>query len=153
MALAPGDQVPDFSLQDQHDKTFHLYDALAHHDVVIYFYPKDDTPGCTREACSFRDSYETFKDAGAEVIGISSDSVESHEQFAKKHNLPFTLLSDAKGEVRKLFGVPKTLFVIPGRTTYVIKKGGKLVHRFNSLNNPDAHIEESLKALEEGVED
>lgn len=152
MALSPGDHVPDFSLQDQHNETFHLYDILKEKNVVLFFYPKDDTPGCTREACSFRDSYETFKDAGAEVVGISSDSVHSHEQFAQKHNLPFTLLSDVNGHVRKLFGVPKTLFVIPGRTTYVIRKGGMIVHRFNSMHNTDGHINESLKALEEAYD-
>lgn len=149
MALVPGDIVPDFSLPDQNGNTFHLYDVINQTDVVLYFYPKDDTPGCTKEACSFRDSYETFKEEGAEVIGVSGDSVDSHKKFAQKHNLPFTLLSDGNGEVRKLFGVPKTLFVIPGRTTYVIKKGGRLVHRFNSLNKPDEHVKESLTALKE----
>jgi peroxiredoxin Q/BCP len=114
---------------------------------VLYFYPKDDTPGCTVESCSFRDSYEAFKDIGAEVIGISSDSPESHQKFAQKHNLPFTLLSDSDSAVRKVYGVPATLGLLPGRVTFVIDQAGLIRHMFNSQFNPKAHVEEAMKVL------
>src|ERR1700687_1310036 len=100
-----GDRAPQFSLPTQTGTTTSLEDLLGKGAIVLYFYPKDDTPGCTAEACSFRDSYEVFKQAGAEVIGVSSDSEASHQQFASKHRLPFVLLSDKEGEVRKLYGV------------------------------------------------
>jgi thioredoxin-dependent peroxiredoxin len=115
--------------------------------VVVYFYPKDDTPGCTRESCAFRDQFSDFSDAGAEVIGISSDSVASHKKFAEKHRLPFTLLSDPGGSVRKAFGVPSSLGVLPGRVTYVIDKKGVVRHAFNSQLNPAKHVEEALAVL------
>lgn len=115
--------------------------------MVIYFYPKDDTPGCTIESCTFRDSYEEFKEAGAEVIGISSDSPQSHQQFASKYQLPFILLSDSQGKVRKLFDVPNVLFLLPGRVTYVIDKEGIVRHIFNSMMDFKAHVDEALKTI------
>ena len=118
--------------------------------VVVYFYPKDDTPGCTAESCSFRDSFEDFTDAGAEVIGISSDSVESHKAFAAKHNLPFTLLADTDGSVRKAFGVGKTLGLLPGRVTYVIDPEGVVRHKFSSQFKPKSHIDEALDVIKAG---
>ena len=124
--LEVGDKVPEFSLQDQNGDEFKIGDYLGKSPMVIYFYPKDDTPGCTREACSFRDSFEEFSDRNVQVIGISADDVESHRNFAKKHNLPFTLLADTGNEVRKLFGVKSNLMgLIPGRVTYVIDSSGK----------------------------
>lgn len=141
-----GETVPDFSLQDQDNHTFRLSDALAKGPVVVYFYPKDDTPGCTKEACTFRDSFSAFTDAGATVVGISSDDVKSHKKFALKHNLPFTLLADEKNEVRKLFGVPKTM-MLPGRVTYVLDRKGTVVHQFNSMSQATQHVEESLAAI------
>jgi peroxiredoxin Q/BCP len=121
---------------------------LGRKNIVIYFYPKDNTAGCTREACNFRDQYEVFKESGAEVIGISSDSVKSHTNFANKHNLNFILLSDQQGKVRKLFGVPANFFgLIQGRVTYIVNKEGKVVHIFNSQLNIDKHISEALKVL------
>jgi peroxiredoxin Q/BCP len=117
---------------------------------VIYFYPKDDTPGCTKEACSFRDNYQEFTDAGVTVIGISADDVESHKKFADKYNLPYTLLSDTDNKVRKLFGVKGDLFgLIPGRVTFVVDKNGVIRHVFNSQMNAEKHITESLAAIEE----
>src|SRR5262249_48961080 len=116
--------------------------------VVVYFYPRDNTPGCTTEACAFRDSYEVFKDAGAEVIGISSDSTESHSQFAKRHRLPFILLSDADGAGRKRYGVPATLGLLPGRVTYIIDKEGTVRHIFSAQFTPAKHIAEALKPLD-----
>ena len=110
-----GDRAPDFTLPTQKTgESFHLYDMLGKSAIVLFFYPKDDTPGCTAEACSFRDNYEVFQEAGAEVVGISSDSETSHQQFANKYKLPFILLSDLGGVVRKFYGVPYNLWVTPG---------------------------------------
>ena len=146
--LQVGDQAPDFSLPTQSGSTISLRDFLGKGAVVMYFYPKDDTPGCTAEACSFRDSYEVFKQAGAEVIGISSDSEESHQQFASKHKLPFTLLSDKKGALRKQYGVPSALGILPGRVTYVIDKQGVVRHIFNDMLNAQRHISEALQVVQ-----
>lgn len=143
-----GDHAPDFTLPSLSGKQVSLSEFLGKKDIVLYFYPKDNTPGCTAEACAFRDSYETFKDAGAEVIGVSSDSVASHEQFAKQHRLPFILLSDAGGAVRKLYGVPTVLGLLPGRVTYVIDKQGVVRYIFNSLLGAEKHVSEALKTLQ-----
>src|SRR6266850_2178803 len=113
-AVEPGQPAPDFELSDAEGKRVQLSDFRGKRAVVLYFYPKDDTPGCTKEACSFRDSYEAFKEAGAEVIGVSSDSEASHGKFATKYKLPFTLLADAGGTVRKQYGIPATLGLLPG---------------------------------------
>ena len=146
-AIKVGDRVPDFSLPSQTGTTVNISDLLGKKSLVIYFYPKDDTPGCTAESCAFRDSYEVFTDAGAEVIGISADSPQSHQQFAQKYNLPFTLLSDSDNRVRKLFGVPATLFVLPGRVTYIIDKAGIVRHIFDSMLDFKAHVTESLNTI------
>jgi peroxiredoxin Q/BCP len=145
--LAAGARAPDFSLEDQHGKRVALADFRKRKNVVLYFYPKDDTPGCTRESCAFRDQFEDFREAGAEVIGVSSDSPASHKRFAEKHSLPFTLLSDSKGEVRAAFRVPATLGLLPGRVTYVIDKEGVIRHAFSSQLNATQHVAEALKVL------
>nr|WP_290227081.1 peroxiredoxin [Trichocoleus desertorum] len=142
-----GSVAPDFTLPDQTGAPVNLKDLIGQKNIVLYFYPKDDTPGCTKESCGFRDSYTVFQDAGAEVIGISADSPESHQQFAAKYQLPFTLLSDTGSQVRKLYGVPATLGLLPGRVTYVIDRQGIVRHIFKSQLNFQAHVEESLKAL------
>ncbi|MDD5186384.1 MAG: peroxiredoxin [Paludibacter sp.] len=117
---------------------------------MIYFYPKDDSPGCTKEACSFRDQFDVFKEQDALIIGISAQSVESHFEFAKKHRLNYTLLSDEGNIVRTLFGVPTNLFgLLPGRVTYVVNKEGKIIFVFNSQINAQKHIEEALRILKE----
>jgi thioredoxin-dependent peroxiredoxin len=145
MSIQIGSKCPDFSLQDQNNETVLISGIIGKKNLVIYFYPKDDTPGCTAEACSFRDAYEEFKDLGCEVIGISSDSVEKHKNFATKHRLSFTLLADIDKKARKLFGVPTNLFgLLPGRVTYVIDKSGTVQHIFNSQMNAEKHISESL---------
>jgi len=124
-----GSTVPQFALPDQNGKLFDIASVLGKKNLVIYFYPKDDSPGCTKEACTFRDQYEVFQEADAEIIGISSDDVESHRRFAEKYRLTYTLLSDEDGKVRKLFRVPSDLFgILPGRVTYVINKQGIVVH-------------------------
>ena len=146
-AIKVGGRVPNFSLPSQTGATVNVSDLIGKKSLVIYFYPKDDTPGCTAESCAFRDSYEVFTDAGAEVIGISADSPQSHQQFAQKYNLPFTLLSDSDNRVRKLFGVPSTLFVLPGRVTYIIDQEGIVRHIFDSMLDFKAHVTESLNTI------
>jgi peroxiredoxin Q/BCP len=144
-----GDKAPSFELLDQNGKSFTSNDVIGREIVVIYFYPKDDTPGCTKEACSFRDNFEAFTDAGVQVIGVSADDVQSHKKFADKYKLPYTLLSDTENKVRKLFGVKGDLFgLIPGRVTFVVDKNGVVRHVFNSQMNAEKHITESLAAIE-----
>lgn len=144
-----GDPAPDFTLVNQDGKEVHFQDLLGQKSIVLYFYPKDETPGCTAEACSFRDNYEVFKDEGAEVVGVSSDSAAAHQRFATKHRLPFILLSDTDGSVRKLYGVPATFGLLPGRVTYVIDKQGIVRQVFSSQFTPEKHITEALRTIQE----
>jgi peroxiredoxin Q/BCP len=146
-AVRVGDEAPDFVLADRTGKMVRLSEFRGRKAVVLYFYPKDDTPGCTRESCTFRDSYQDFQDTGAEVIGISSDGVESHARFAAKHHLPFVLLSDQGGRVRDRYGVPATLGLLPGRVTFVIDRAGVVRHVFNSQFQPAQHVAEAIEAL------
>ncbi len=143
------DKAPDLALPDQSGKIVTLKEFLGKTVVVLYFYPKDNTSVCTAEACSFRDSYESFKDLGAEVIGVSSDSVESHKGFAEKHHLPFPLLADKSGMARKAFGVPNTAGLIPGRVTYVIDKEGVVRYTFNSMMDGSKHVTEAMRIVKE----
>jgi peroxiredoxin Q/BCP len=145
--IGVGDKAPDFTLPSQSGEQVRLQDRLGRGVVVLYFYPKDETSGCTREACAFRDSHEVFTDAGAEVIGVSSDSVDKHAAFAAHHKLPFTLLSDKGGKVRKAYEVPATLGFIPGRVTYVIDRDGTVRHVFNSMTNIDRHVKDALEVV------
>ena len=135
MTLQVGDKIPNFSAKDSNGNDFDSASIIGKKPIVLYFYPKDNTPGCTAQACSFRDQYEDFKDLGAEVIGISSDSVQSHEKFAKRYKLPFVLLSDSDKKLRNLFGVKTNLFgLLPGRVTYVADKNGIIKLVFDSMN-------------------
>lgn len=146
MALKIGDKLPRLTLKDQEGENYH-FSRLEDKALVIFFYPKDFTPGCTKEACSFRDHYEEFQDLGAEVIGISTDNENSHKKFASKHKLPFVLLSDKEKRARKAFGVkPGLLGLLPGRETFVFDKDKKLIHRFNSMG-ASQHIPEALNSL------
>lgn len=149
MPVKVGDPAPDFTLSSQSGTPVSLKDFLGQKCVVVYFYPKDDTPGCTKESCAFRDQYEVFNSAGAEVIGISADSPESHQRFAAKYQLPFSLLSDSGNQVRKLYGVPASFGLLPGRVTYVIDQQGIVQNVFNSQFNFKGHIEESLKIIQQ----
>ncbi len=142
-----GDEAPDFTLPSQTGAEVTLSDFRDKKTVVLFFYPKDETAGCTAEVCSFRDNYEVFAEAGAEVIGISSDSVSSHERFAGRHSLPFTLVSDAGSVVRKRYGVPSKLGLLPGRVTYVIDRAGVVRHVFNSMVNINAHVKGALEIV------
>lgn len=148
--LEVGDLVPKFELKDQHGELFSIASVLGKKNLVIYFYPKDDSPGCTKEACSFRDQFEVFADAEAMIIGISSQSVESHLAFAKKHALNYTLLSDEGNKARKLFGVKGDFFgLIPGRVTFVINKEGRVIYTFSSQLQAEKHVDEALRILQE----
>ena len=147
--IQAGDQAPDFTLPTQSGETFELKDHLGDRVIVLYFYPKDNTSGCTAEACAFRDSYEVFTEAGADVIGVRSDSVDKHAGFASEHNLPFTLVSDKGGKVRKAYGVPGVLGVIPGRVTYVIDRAGVVRHVFSSMTNIDGHVNDALRVVQD----
>lgn len=148
MSIQIGDHCPHFSLPNQHNELIDINQFIGKKNLVIYFYPKDDTPGCTKEACSFRDQFEVFKSFDCEVIGISSDTIEKHNEFAKKYNLSFTLLSDTTKSVRKTFGVPANLFgLLPGRVTYIIDKQGMVRGLYNSQTDPLGHISKAIETL------
>ncbi len=144
-----GDKAPDFMLPDQSGTRVSLRDFVGRKIIVLYFYPRDFSRGCTAEACAFRDSYDVFVESGAQVIGVSSQSVDSHSEFAILNKLPFVLLSDEDGKVRELYGVSSTLGLLPGRVTYVIDKKGIVRHVFSSQLNPAKHIEEALRIVKE----
>ena len=148
VAVNVGDKAPDFTLPSQMGDNVTLSEYFGKKNVVLYFYPKDETIGCTKEACTFRDSYEVFTKLGAEVLGVSGQSIESHKSFASHHGLPFLLLSDADNKVRHLYGVPATMGIIPGRVTYIIDKKGVVRHVFNSQYQPEKHVEEAKQVLE-----
>ena len=151
MALQVGDKIPNFTAKDNDGNIFDSASIVGKKPVVFYFYPKDNTPGCTAQACSFRDQYEDFKDLGAEVIGISSDSIASHEKFIQKYKLPFILLSDSDKKIRNLFGVKPDLFgLLPGRVTYVADKNGIIQLVFDSMN-ASSHIPKALAIVKKLV--
>ena len=142
-----GEAAPDFTLLSGSGEPVRLSELVKRQAVVLYFYPKDETPGCTAEACTFRDSYEVFKEAGAEVVGVSADSVRSHQSFAANHRLPFVLLSDDGGAVRKRYGVNKVLGLFGGRVTFVIDRQGIVQHVFDSQTQATRHVDEALGTL------
>ncbi|MGA0160598.1 MAG: peroxiredoxin [Vulcanococcus sp.] len=145
-ALKSGDRAPLIALQDQNGVE-RRSDQLAGKALVLFFYPKDDTPGCTMEACAFRDSYADLQALGAEVWGVSGDNASSHQRFASRHNLPYPLLVDQNNQLRKAFGVPGVLGLLPGRVTYVIDASGVVRHVFNNLLDGPAHRREALDCL------
>jgi peroxiredoxin Q/BCP len=141
-----GDYIPDFSLKDQEGNLLKISNYLGKKKLVIFFYPQDGSLNCTKEACYFRDLSDVFDEADAIVIGISSQSVESHKEFAERNRLKYTLLSDNENTVRKLFGVPGRVFgFIPGRVTYVADRSGKVVYIFDSQTETQRHVDEALK--------
>jgi peroxiredoxin Q/BCP len=145
-ALAVGDRAPLIALRDA-EGVERRSDQLAGKPLVLFFYPKDDTPGCTAEACAFRDSYADLQALGAEVWGVSGDDADSHKRFAARHNLPFPLLVDQGNGLRRAFGVPAVLGLLPGRVTYLIDGEGVIRHTFNNLLDGAAHRREALAAL------
>lgn len=143
------DPLPKFILKDQHGKTVESEEWIGTTAVLVYFYPKDFTPGCTKEACGFRDAFEDFTERGVKVVGISGDTVESHKKFANRHQLPFTLLADPDGNVKKLFQVkPSLLGLLPGRESFLFNKEGKLIFKFRSLSG-STHVTEALKHIQD----
>jgi peroxiredoxin Q/BCP len=146
--LKVGDKAPDFSLTDEHGRPVNLKDFLGKKPVVLYFYPKDFTPGCTAEACSFRDDYKAYEEKGAVVIGVSLDSVESHKRFSEKYNLPFLILSDNRKEVAKAYGVLGIGGLLAKRVTFIIDKEGTIAAVFSKVD-VKRHSQEVLKALDE----
>lgn len=148
--LHPGDQLPHFILHDENHQPINIA-SLKGRFLILYFYPKDDTPGCIKEACSFRDAFQDLVDAGAIVYGVSNDTPDSHAQFKEKYRLPFSLLSDTAGELRKLLGVPSDLFgLLPGRVTYIFNPEGRLVEVFKSQLSPEKHVKEALEVIRNG---
>jgi thioredoxin-dependent peroxiredoxin len=145
-----GDRAPGFSATTQDGQQVCLNDFLGKKALVLFFYPKDGTPVCTKEACAFRDSYEKFLDAGAEVIGVSSDSNQSHRAFADRLHLPFLLISDTDGSLRTAFGVSKALGFIPGRVTYVIDESGIVRLIFKAQFASEQHVLKALAAMRSG---
>ncbi|TGG94597.1 MAG: peroxiredoxin [Aphanocapsa feldmannii 277cV] len=147
MAIGIGDTAPDFCLESSSGGSVRLSD-LRGKPVVLFFYPKDDTPGCTAEACGFRDEHDRFKQMDAEVLGISADSLDNHRRFAARHGLTTPLLSDPDNQVRKAFGVPNTLFLLPGRVTYVLDTEGVVRLVFNAMLDASGHVREARACLE-----
>jgi thioredoxin-dependent peroxiredoxin len=148
-AVSVGDEAPTFKALTQSGAAFSLADYRGKQAVVLYFYPKNNTAVCTAEACAFRDAYEDFTSAGAVVVGVSSDSQHSHKEFAERQRLPFILLADPGNALRNLYGVPKTLFVFPGRVTYVIDRQGVVRHILNAPLASKKHVDEALKIVRE----
>ena len=146
MTIAPGDSLPDIALTCPDGSAVRPADFTGQ-KLVLFFYPKDDTPGCTMEACAFRDSYADLQAMGAEVWGVSGDDAASHQRFAQRHNLPYPLLVDKGNQLRKAFGVPSVLGLLPGRVTYVIDASGVIRHVFNNLLDGPAHRREAIEAL------
>jgi thioredoxin-dependent peroxiredoxin len=151
--LKEGDKAPDFAVPDASGKITHLKD-LRGKKVVLYFYPKDDTPGCTKEACSFRDAFAKFKRRGIEVLGVSLDSEKSHQKFAQKYDLPFRLLADTEREISDSYGTygekkfMGRTYMGNHRMTFLIDEKGKIKKIFSKVK-PEEHAEEVLKAFSE----
>jgi peroxiredoxin Q/BCP len=147
-AIEVGSSIPEFTLKDQNGVNFDSKKVIGEKNLVIYFYPKDDSPGCTKQACSFRNQYDEFNDLDALIIGISGQSIDSHKKFADKYRLTYPILSDEGNKVRKLFGVPTNLLgLLPGRVTYVADKKGKVIYIFNSQLKAEQHVDEAIKIL------
>jgi peroxiredoxin Q/BCP len=149
MSLKIGDPAPQFEAVTHDGSTVRLADFLGRQTVVVFFYPQDNTPVCTAQACAFRDAYEDFVRLGAAVIGVSGDSLASHQAFANERRLPYRLVSDEDGALRRAFAVPRTLGLFPGRVTYVIDKAGMVRHIFNAPLAAGQHVREALKVVEE----
>jgi len=146
MAVAVGERAPLVALLDQQGVE-RRSDQLEGRWLVLFFYPKDDTPGCTAEACAFRDGYGDFQALGAEVWGVSGDDAASHQRFAARHQLAYPLLVDQGNALRRAFGVPSVLGLLPGRVTYLIDPEGVVRHSFNNLLDGAAHRREALASL------
>lgn len=145
--LKTGDIAPDFELFDQNLNKFKLSHLRGKKPVVVFFYPKDETKICTKEVCCFRDNYQKFLENGVEVIGISCDSVETHQHFSDKYKLPYPILSDRNGEVKEAYGVSKVLGILPGRETFVVDKNGLIIKIYRDVFSGEDHVEQALEAI------
>jgi len=145
--LKIGDSAPEFTLIDDQGVPVSLKNYFGKKVVVLYFYPRDFTSGCTKEACSFRDDYQVYEESGAVVIGVSLDSQESHKKFSEKHDLPFSLLSDNQKEVAKKYGVLGFGGLLAKRTTFIIDKKGKIAWIFPKVD-VKKHSKEVLEILD-----
>lgn len=146
-ALRPGDAAPTLAMTTHDGETLSLADYQGQHPVVLYFYPRDDTPICTQEACGFRDAYDDFRAAGAVVIGVSGDSQASHRRFVATHDLPFLLVADTDGAVRKAFGLPSGISLFNKRITFVIDRDGVICHAFEARLAAGQHVDEALAVV------
>jgi thioredoxin-dependent peroxiredoxin len=143
-----GSTPPDFTLRNQNDEAVSLRDLLGKGPVVVFFYPKDETAVCTKEVCAFRDAYADLQAAGASVVGISSDGVSSHQRFAAKHQLPYPILADGKGQVRRSWNVPRTMLgLMEGRSTYVLDASGTIRHSHDGALQSQEHVDAALAAV------
>jgi peroxiredoxin Q/BCP len=147
--ISVGDPAPEFTVTAADGRQVSLAEFKGNHAVVVFFYPRDNTSICTQEACAFRDAFEDFVQAGAVVIGVSSDSDETHRSFAASQRLPYLLVADVDGSLRRAFGVPNTLLILPGRVTYVIDRDGIVRHVFNALLQGKQHTDEALRIVRE----
>jgi peroxiredoxin Q/BCP len=146
LKLKVGDKAPLFEAMTDDGDKFSLGDLIGKSNIVLYFYPKDMTVGCTAEACGFRDNWDKIISLGSTVIGVSSQGIESHKAFKEKNNLPFRLLSDPNNDIRKLYGA--TGLLVPPRVTFVIDKTGTIKFILNSQLNVTKHVKEALDNLE-----
>jgi len=149
ITINAGDRAPDFTVTAADGQEVSLAEFRGKHAVVIFFYPRDNTSICTQEACAFRDAYEDFVQEGAVVIGVSSDSNERHQSFAAAHRLPYVLVADVDGSLRRMFGVRNSLMILPGRVTFVIDRDGIVRHVFNALWQGRQHMKEALRIVRE----
>lgn len=144
-----GESFPELNIQNQYGKNIDFKNIVGTKNIVLFFYPKDFTPGCTKEACSFRDNFDRFKTFNCEIIGVSSDSEKRHLSFSNKYELNYHLIADSNQELRKLFDVPRNLFgLIPGRVTFVFNEKGICIGSFNSMSNAEGHISHALNCLQ-----
>ena len=149
--MAAGDPVPRFSLIDQDGKIFKVSDCIGKKVMVIYFYPKDESMVCTKEACAFRDNFNEFTKEGAIVVGINGGTVASHKSFQQHYKLPFILLSDPNNKVYTLFGVKNSMFM-PGRETFVVNLKGKIVYTHTAMLQGKAHADDALEFIRKSVD-
>jgi peroxiredoxin Q/BCP len=147
--LKPGQPAPEFELRDGQGKSHSLRALREHGPAVVFFYPRDESPICTREVCAFRDAYQDFVDAGASVVGISSDGEKSHAAFAAHHSLTYPLLADPGGAVRRAFGIPRTLGMLDGRATFIVDRQGIIREAFLSQIQAGAHVQRALERVHE----